>query len=538
MKKQDENRRRAFRIVWLMILLIAVTRGVTLTHNMELHPDENVFVRASVSLKDKVMGLGDVYEEAKEYPEGAYVFQLPFHIAAQIIKQASGHPINGFVTGRIASVAYFSAAAVLGFFLLYRYIDRRYVTLVVYAATMVFSLFHIEQSRYGTGDAISIFLLVLEIVCCAAASDGKRKLPLLLAAALICGFLAAVKYPLFFFLCIPVSVQWRLYRKKTVVKRIGLTVMLGAAALAGFLFCSPKVVRDPLYVARVILTESRAYLRGGNLFTLGGWYNHVASVAVYSLCYSGFPLASGLMCYAIISRLKKRAIRTDVDFLFNLVIPIVILVFFIYNISIISLFMRSFYPFLFLTDLYASTAVGTLYDKGGKNLRTVLGVLAALMICRGCFFLTALSERNSGERVNRLIAAAADENWKETSLIATRPLSGPYLAFDTNLLRDAKEIYIQDERFLEPDTAKLRPGEMVITGTEDYSRSNRYIIPFDSEMVHDLIYNWETFRNVNMQYLIGRPYPKYYYYLFGYWIKGTTGTDYEFPTNYVYYRSE
>ena len=146
MKKQVENRRRAFRIVWLMILLIAVTRGVTLTHNMELHPDENVFVRAAVSLKDKVMGLGDVYEEAKEYPEGPYVFQLPFHIAAQIIKQASGHPINGFITGRIASVAYFSAAAVLGFFLLYRYIDRRHVTLLVYAATMVFSLFHIPFS--------------------------------------------------------------------------------------------------------------------------------------------------------------------------------------------------------------------------------------------------------------------------------------------------------------------------------------------------------------------------------------------------------
>lgn len=537
MKKKAENRSVAIGIVLMMILLIAVSRGITLTHNMELHPDENVFVRAAVSLKDKVMGLEDVYVEAKEYPEGAYIFQLPFHIVAQIIKQIGGRPISGFVTGRIASATYFSVASVLGFFLLYRYIDRRYVSLLVYAATMVFSLFHIEQSRYGTGDAITIFLLSMEILCCAAASDGKKRIPLLLTAALFSGFLASVKYPLLFFLCIPITVLWKLYSKKTVMKRIGLTAVLGVVALAGFLFCSPKVVRDPLYIARVILTESRAYLRGGNLFTLGGWYNHVASVVAYSLCYSGFPLALGLMCFGIIFRWKKSVTQTDVDFLFNLVIPLALLVFFIYNISIISLFMRSFYPFLFLADIYASTAVGELYEKRGKKFRAVLCVLAVIMICRGCFFMLALSEHTGGERLNRLIMAAGDENWRETSLIATRPLSGPYLPFDSNLLRNASEVYIQDERFLQPDTAELKPGEMVITGTEDFSRSNRYIIPFDSEMVHDLICNWETFQRVNKSYLIGRPYPKYYYYLFGYWIKGTTGTDYEFPTNYVYYRS-
>ena len=123
MKKKAENRKAAIGLVLMMILLIAVSRGITLTHNMELHPDENVFVRAAVSLKDKIMGLEDVYVEAKEYPEGAYIFQLPFHIAAQIIKQMGGRPISGFVIGRIASVTYFSLASVLGFFLLYRYID-------------------------------------------------------------------------------------------------------------------------------------------------------------------------------------------------------------------------------------------------------------------------------------------------------------------------------------------------------------------------------------------------------------------------------
>lgn len=45
------------------------------------------------------------------------------------------------------------------------------------------------------------------------------------------------------------------------------------------------------------------------------------------------------------------------------------------------------------------------------------------------------------------------------------------------------------------------------------------------------------FKNVNKGYYVGSAYPDYYYYLFGYWIKGTTGTDYEFPSCAVYYRS-
>ena len=84
----------------------------------------------------------------------------------------------------------------------------------------------------------------------------------------------------------------------------------------------------------------------------------------------------------------------------------------------------------------------------------------------------------------------------------------------------------------------LHPGEMVITCSEDHSRCNRYIIPYEDDAVHELIFNWETFKHINTPYYIGQVYPEYYYYLFGFWIKGTTGTDYEFPTNQVYYRAE
>ena len=538
MRDMAVNRKRTVCVFVLTILLIAVSRGLSLNHNSYLHPDENVFVSAAVSLKDKVMGLSDEYVEAKEYPEGAYVFQLPFHIAAQLYRQATDRPVDGFTVGRIASVVYFSIAVGLGFALLYRFIDNRTVALLTFAATTVFSLFHMEQSRYGTGDAITLCLLMAVIFWSAKACEGRRPLAFLLIAAIFCGFLSAVKYPLIFFLCIPAAVLWRVKRRLFFLKRVGLTGILGIAALIGFLICSPKVVLDPRYVLRVILTESRAYVRGGNLFTLGGWYNHVASLAIYSLFYSGFPFASGLMCYAFFFRWKKNGIRTDIDFLFNLVIPIAVTVFFLYSVSVVSLFMRSCYPFFFLADLYAATAVSELYCRRRRGIRFGLCIMGAILICRGSFFLLALTERNGSERLNQLITEAKDENWTYTSLLATRPLSGPYLAYDKNLIPDAEEIYIQDERFLSTVTAELKPGELLITGTEDFSRSNRYIIPFDNEMVHDLIRNWEAFQTVNKNYYVGQPYPRYYYYLFGFWIKGTTGTDYEFPTNYVYYRSE
>lgn len=540
MMQGQKRKKAAFVIVLLMILAVATTRGVTLMHNSYLHPDENVFVSAARSLKDRLMGIEDFYVEAKEYPEGAYVFQAPFHILAELFLRATGHKISGFISSRVASVTYFTFAAVIGCFMIFRWIDSRPAALGAYALIIVFSLMHLEQSRYGTGDAITMFLLITLILWCALACSGRQPVVFLLFAALFCGFAAAVKYPLAAFLWLPLIVLWRVFREKSLHLKIGVSLLLCGAALAGFFLCSPKAIFDPRYVLRVIRVESGAYLTRGNAFTLGGWYNHLLSILLYSMFYSGIPLAPALAVYAFVSRSKKRrgTHRTNIEFLFDLILPAAILLFIGYNVMVRSLFMRSCYPFFFFTDLYAAAAVSEFFYTEHRSRRALACVLATFMVCRGGWYIGALSERNAGRRLDSLILAARREKCESAELLATRPVHGPFLNYDKELLPDAEEIYIQDERFRASDTAELYPGEMVITCSEDHSRCNRYIIPYEDDAVHELIFNWETFKHANAQYYVGQAYPEYYYYLFGFWIKGTTGTDYEFPTNQVYYRAE
>jgi len=50
---------------------------------------------------------------------------------------------------------------VIGCLILRRFLHCGSKTLLLYALIMIFSLLHIEQSRYGTGESISFFLLML-----------------------------------------------------------------------------------------------------------------------------------------------------------------------------------------------------------------------------------------------------------------------------------------------------------------------------------------------------------------------------------------
>ena len=429
----------------------------------------------------------------------------------------------------------------IGCILIRRFMNPKTSALVVYILTVLFSLMHLEQSRYGTGDAISMFLLMAALFFCALGCSGRRPMVWLLLSALFCGFAGAVKYPLILFLGLPEVMLWRIEKEKSYLFRASMSLLLLLPAVFGFLACSPKVLFDPYYVLRVIRVESRAYLSSGNIFTLGGWYNHLLSVLLYSMLYSGLPFAP---CFAVRSLIHRdrstdcASMRsTDVFFLFRRLVPAAIMIFIGYNITVRSLFMRTCYPFFFLTDLYAADGAAELLSDRLPRRRAAVCFLTLFMVVRGGWYVMALSERNSGERLNCLISSVEGQPNSYT-LLATKPLSGPYLEYDVSLTPDAREVYIQDERFADPATAELRPGELVITGTEDFSRSNRYLIPYEDERIHDLICNWETFKNVNERWYVGQAYPRFYYYLWGYWIKGTTGTDYEFPSNYVYYRNE
>ena len=108
------SKRQAVAIILITVFLVALTRGLTISHNMELHSDEHVFFTAAQSLKGYLSGSSPVYEEVKEYPEGAIVFQLPFHILTAVINRLCSAGISPRLSGRIADVFYFTIGVALG----------------------------------------------------------------------------------------------------------------------------------------------------------------------------------------------------------------------------------------------------------------------------------------------------------------------------------------------------------------------------------------------------------------------------------------
>lgn len=85
---------------------------------------------------------------------------------------------------------------------------------------------------------------------------------------------------------------------------------------------------------------------------------------------------------------------------------------------------------------------------------------------------------------------------------------------------------------------RLAPGELFIAGARDFAIGGfQYNFLPKKYSVFASSTAWRSFAAVNEEYCVGRLYPQYYYYLFGYWLSGTTGTAFEFPTCTVYYRA-
>lgn len=164
-----------FLIALVTILLIFFTRMVTLSHNLHLHPDEHVFYLSANSLLNSILHPGTTFEEYMEYPEGAYLFHAVFQFFGKIFRVLTGEEQQLQIWGRIASVCYFSVAVLLGMNLVARYLGKTPVSATVYGLTMCFSLFFMEQSRYGTGDMISLMLLMLLLILTAQAMAEGRK---------------------------------------------------------------------------------------------------------------------------------------------------------------------------------------------------------------------------------------------------------------------------------------------------------------------------------------------------------------------------
>lgn len=525
--------RNAYLIIGLMLLAVLVTRMLTLTHNMGMHPDEFVFFYSSESLAHKLLGIADQYTEVKEYPEGAFVFQAPFHMAAWLLQKVTGRSLYIQTVGRLSAVFYFLAAAGFGGSILERWFPKRKWSLPIYALTVTFSLIHMEQSRYGTADAISACLLMALVLFCASAQDSagtQAIIARLLAASFTAGALSAVKYPLVFFFILPIVTALRSTRKGKTSTRAFLLSGMAILMVMAFFICSPKAAADPMYVVRVIQKEMGNYVAAGNLCEVGGPWNHLLSVILYLTLYSGFPLASVFLVTSGVREIKRSPAADEKGALFNKIIPCALLVFLFYNLFSTTLFMRSIYPFFCLSDLYVASEAARWIEEKGTKKRVVL-VLLTFLLVRGGYHTAALTEKRGTERLNEMILTAASDNWQHTILLGP----GYFLPFDDGLLTDPEAWDTDDARYRTEEALKLNPGDMVLCATQEHSRNNPYFFPTHYPVANLQIERWQTFKTVNKAFYKGQVYPEHYYWLFGYWIKGTTGTDYEFPSNRLYY---
>ena len=95
---------------------------------------------------------------------------------------------------------------------------------------------------------------------------------------------------------------------------------------------------------------------------------------------------------------------------------------------------------------------------------------------------------------------------------------------------------LKEERFATPEGMELREGELLISTYQEYGVGTPYYLPIFHKTVQNYIDRWTAFKEINREYQVGRLYPDHYYTLFGFWIKGATGMQFEFPCNVFYLR--
>jgi len=525
----------------IVLLLTVASRGIGLTYNLSIHPDESAFYTASESLARHILDPDVPFVEEKEYPEGAYVLQLPF----QLMKEFLGIPHwfwqSAQCWSRVSSLFYFTLSAIYGILILTKFMSRSKVAAILYALTMCFSLFFIEHSRYGVGDMGSLWLLMAIVYHCACALE-TQKTGHLLCAFFCVGIMGAVKYPQLFFTIIPAGTYLRMTgRNQGKGKTAAGILLLVLVSLLAFLMFSPKAAADPGYFLRVIDREGKAYDTEGTGYQTGGVFNHALSLIVYSLLYSDFPFSFLLVAVFFCKSIGGKPSDCGSEFLFQKLLPVTITLFLAYNIMIRNFVFRTMVPFFGITALYASEAAGKLYSyssrKGCRIGRIVVLLLTCVMVLRGGLLLWITGHQGDEKsRFTSLFAETVDEHWNQVTLllpynVATEYSFGDYLQCPEDLPVTELRLAPYAEQ---NESLTLRPGELLVTGAYEHWVVAPFFIPPEKDITKDL---WKSFREANQDYYVGQIYPTGYYYLFGAWVRCGTLAQFMIPCNMVYYRS-
>lgn len=506
----------------LAVFAMGASRLPGLMHGSSLHTDEEVFLNAGEGMSKLLLGQSDTYTPPKFYPEGGFVLHVPM----QLVRLALHLRADRVLMGRLAGLSYFLLGVGLGLAVLRRFFTKAPAASALYLLTMTFGLIHVEQSRYATGDTAT-FLFLMLLLCFSFLGMERKKLRHFLFASFAAGLLCAIKYPLAYFVLIPYLGFRRVFEgadKKTVAKS---TWLAAGFFFLGFLLLSPKTLTSPAYLFLTAAHETHNYMAGTNLTEVGGPHNHLIATVVYTLLYSGMPLLGGAVAWHWGKGIRRFREKSGVALMKDAIIPAVSIGFFVYNLFVTAVFMRTYYPFFCILELYCA-ALGAEWLRDGGKKRTALVILCAFMTLRGGLLLTILGTDDGTQTMQRFM-----ENVSRESYSFITELKPGHMAFkDADLPMRVVATDLKDDRFRE--SLRLQEGELLISTWQEHGIGNAYPLPIFSKPVKEYICLWRDFKAENEAYYLGQLYPDWYYYLFGFHVKGSSGMIFEFPANRFY----
>lgn len=521
-RRLSENQ-KVWIILFVLAVFILISRFASMGHEMRMHPDEAVFYNGASSVVT-----GDYqFEQVKDYPNGALVFQMPFHYLGKLITTSLDVVYEPQVWGRIASIIYHMLAALLGGYMMWRYIGKSVTSVAFYAGIMSFSLLQIEQSRYGTGDAISLFVIMMILYAIFLFFEEENDFYLYFASFLV-GSLAAIKFTLLIFAAYPLCAAY-LHNKhrgerKSLLKP-NLLIMLWVAG--GLILFSPQWFKDHAFFLKAILSEMNSYVLRGNFGAIATFANNLASSLIYQLLYAEFPLALPIAIYGLVRMIAKGDRKSAKDSFLCFVIPVSIFVFLLSNMVVATFFFRAIYPYYSLCILYTAYGLGELCQR--KKLKIIIAVLMAFMVVRGSVFIYALMQPSGSYQMYETLTE--HEEWEDR--VSTVRYGWRFTATQKAI---PDPVTFTSEDVFKESYPKIREGEFVVTQSVDYAMTQTHFFPSGNDAYDKLRTNWEAFKEENQQYYIGQAYPRMTYPLFGAWMLGSTLTEYEFMSNYIYYR--
>ena len=516
---------RAVCIAAAMIVGLILTRGISLDYCIYSHPDEPVFYGSTEALMLAIFHGEKPYEPIKAYPEGTYIFRLPFQLLAQKLPMDAEYAASVAIWGRISSVFSYSIGCLLGLWLVYCVLGGGIAGAAMFALTVIFGLFQIEQSRYGTFDPISFFLIALLLVLISL-YIRKNKKRFLYTAAFSVGVLAAGKYPLALFFVLPFSVllMEKLPKKETWLR---FCIMAGLA-LVGFLLFSPSVLQSPRFLLTTVLGGVHGYI-GGNPEGFATLPDKIISFLAYHLFYSDLPAAP---VFAVLCAIKlyKGEEKTLEQKFYAIILPTFSLFFLAYNLLLKTFFFRTLFPFFCIAMLYACAGMGRLCR--GKTMRWLSLALCALMVARGALLLFMLSDRGEEKYSSQKLQSQLDgRDIKSVEKMGV--FFKPGFELET-LSPEVVSVGIGD--LWDGNFPEMESGQAILTCSMEHGWAKYCLFPPRNREIINITEGWEQFKADNEPYLVGKLFPDYIYWLFGFWTHGSTMSNYEFPSNWLYYK--